>query len=82
MFSIIKKKKYEINQTRVDRAICSILNQCLNFTHVLALRNNFMSNDNNWVQLYDCGVGESLYEINNDEHNFIVKQLFVYQISY
>lgn len=41
-----------------------------------------MSNDNNWVQLYDCGVGESLYEINNDEHNFIVKQLFVYQISY
>lgn len=47
----------------------------------VGISQDFMSSQENYIELNDYGNDEPKYEITNGETSFTVKELYVYQIS-
>lgn len=80
MFSIDKKKKYSLKFNQGQDIIYNNIN-CLDIHDNIGVNDNCLSSDNNYVELANFGNGEPKFEINNGERSYIVKKLYVYQIS-
>lgn len=52
----------------------------ISFCRGFSLGKNFLRDNKNSTELKNYGVGEQLYELNNGEPTFMVKNLFVYYL--
>lgn len=76
------KKIYPIKKDNIKEAIRSNKDCCLWFYGGLYLTTNFMSTNKNGVLLDKYGNNENKFEINNQENNFTVQELYVYEVTF